>query len=45
VLRVADELRASADEALVRFPAEDDGEPEAAAGGAPTEPLTPPPDA
>jgi DivIVA domain-containing protein len=52
VLRVADELRASADEALIRFPAEDDGEPGAPAAGAPaepvtppTEPLTPPPDA
>jgi DivIVA domain-containing protein len=43
VLRVADELRASADEALIRFPAEDDGEPEAPAAGAPTEPITPPP--
>ena len=45
VLRVSDELRASADDALIRFPAEDDGEPEAKAEGAPTEPLTPPPDA
>ena len=42
VLRVADELRASADEALIRFPAEDDGEPGAPAAGAPAEPLTPP---
>ena len=44
VQRIADELRASADEALVRFPAEDDGEPAAPAGGPPTEPLTPPPE-
>jgi cell division septum initiation protein DivIVA len=48
VQRIADELRASADEALIRFPAEDDGEPaaesEAPAGGPPTEPLTPPAD-
>jgi DivIVA domain-containing protein len=42
VLRVADELRASADEALIRFPAEDDGEPGTPAAGAPPEPLTPP---
>ena len=42
VLRVADELRASADEALIRFPAEDDGESGAPAAGAPAEPLTPP---
>jgi cell division septum initiation protein DivIVA len=46
VERVADELRASAEEALVRFPAEDDGAAEESAAegeGAPTEPLTPPP--
>jgi cell division septum initiation protein DivIVA len=45
VQRGADELRASAEDALVRFPAEDDGEPGPAAEGAPTEPLTPPPEA
>jgi DivIVA protein len=43
VLRVSDELRASADEALVRFPAEDDGEPGDQAEGPPPGPPTPPP--
>lgn len=43
VLRVGDELRASADEALIRFPAEDDGDPGAQAEGPPPEPPTPPP--
>jgi hypothetical protein len=43
VLRVSDELRASADEALVRFPAEDDGEPGDQAEGPPPGPPTSPP--
>jgi hypothetical protein len=43
VLRVSDELRASADEALIRFPAEDDGEPGALTEGPPPQPATPPP--
>jgi cell division septum initiation protein DivIVA len=54
VQRIADELRASADEALVRFPAEDEAEPEAGLAvdveaqpeaeppGGATEPLAPP---
>jgi cell division septum initiation protein DivIVA len=48
VQRVADELRASAEEALIRFPAEDEAGPaqeaDAKAESAPTEPLTPPPE-
>jgi cell division septum initiation protein DivIVA len=43
VVRVADELRASADEALIRFPAEDESVPAGKAESPPTEPLTPAP--
>jgi vacuolar-type H+-ATPase subunit H len=42
VVRISDELMRSADEALVRFPAEDDGQPEGKAAGPPTEPLAAP---